>query len=104
MKVLKNFVSIVVLSILIGCEHHDAENTSPSSGAENLQPQLGSDTIQISNNMDSKTVVPSSSPVPTVAQVTNQQPQEIWSSDGYGFENVTLTNDLVDEAGTNSLP
>jgi len=104
MKALKNIVSIAVLAILVGCEHHDngAQNTSLSSAPRKVQAQSNSDDYQVTNTVDSTTVIP---PAQSEIQiVTNQQSEEIWISSGYEIEDISITNVWVDEEGTNSLP
>lgn len=101
MKVLRNIVSIMVLAVLIGCERHNdaTENASLPSDIGKVQSQSNSEENQVTvtNALDSKSVVHFSS-------VTNQQPQEIWTSEGFGFEDITLTNIPVVDVDTNSLP
>lgn len=71
MKVFNNILSITVLAVLVGCEHHDnSENPSLSSDTENVQAQLNSDADQVTNGMDSKAVSSSSE---SALIVTNQQ-------------------------------
>lgn len=102
MKMLKNLISMAALAALLGCENQDGKtgNIVSSATDKNLTVQSQSDDSQVTNT-DSKAVMP---PYQLVThEATNQQPEEIWTSDGYGFDDISLTNFSVGE-GTNSLP
>lgn len=104
MNAVKKLFSIIALATLCGCEHHDekTDNVVPSLTDKNTSVQSQSDDAQVTNLEDSKVVVPSNQS--TIYVVTNQQSEEIWTSHGFGFEDISLTNVPVIDEGTNSLP
>ncbi len=103
MKMSKNLVSIAVLTVLLGCEHRDENTGNAVSAATDRNPavQSQSDDSPETNVVDSKAV--SFATHSTVFVATNQ-PEEIWTSDGFGFEDISLTNAPGVDEGTISLP
>lgn len=104
MNAVKKLFSIMVFAALCGCEHQDGKTDNVVSPAadKNTSIQSQSNDAQVTNVVDSKDVISSSQS--TVHVVTNQQSEEIWTSHGFGFEDISLTNIPVVDEGTNSLP